>query len=372
MIDKARLTAVVRKELTQFLRDRFMLFLIVYLYTAEILMCTYALSFDVRHLPTVVADFDGSAASRLLAERFRSSGYFDINHQTTRDAEIAGLLNRGEALAALVIPPEFSRRLVAGTPVSVQLLLDGSNANTASVAQGYAQRIVQAYALERLRPSGSESLASPIEHRPRIWYNSELKYAYFMVLSMIALAGMMVGVITTAASIVREKESGTIEQMLVTPVRPAELLAAKMLPTLLVGLSALVPSLLIAAWIGVPMRGSLALVFLFSAAFLVSSMGIGILVATVADTLQQALLMSFFALFPVLFLSGTLVPVESMPAWLQYLAELSPLTHYMEAVLGIFLKGVGMETLWRPLAAIVLIASALLAGGVLQLRRRMS
>ncbi|MFZ5862357.1 MAG: ABC transporter permease [Nitrospirota bacterium] len=371
MINTARLAAVMRKELIQFLRDRFMLLLIVFLYTAEILMCTYALSFDVRHLPTVVADFDRSAASRLLTERFRSSGYFDINHQTTRDADLAALLNRGEALAALVIPPEFSRHLAAGTPVSVQLLLDGANANTASVAQGYAQRIVQAYALDRLQAFAPEPLALSVEHRPRIWYNSELKYAYFMVLSMIALAGMMVGVITAAAGIVREKESGTIEQMLVTPVRPAELLAAKMLPTLLVGLLALVPSLLIAAWIGVPMRGSLALFFLLSAVFLVSSMGIGILVATFADTLQQALLMSFFALFPILFLSGTLVPVESMPVWLQYLAELSPLTHYMDATLGIFLKGVGMEVLWHPLAAISLIASALLAGGILQLRRRM-
>lgn len=371
MAQHQRLVAVMRKELIQFLRDRVMTFLILYLYTGEILMCTYALSFDVRNLPTVVADFDRSADSRLLAERFRSSGYFSIEHTTTRDAEVTSLLNRGEAMAALVIPPEFSRRLVAGTPVSVQLLLDGSNANTASVAQGYAHRIVQDYALDRIRTSATQPLALPIDHRPRIWYNSELKYAYFMVLSMIALASMMVGVITAAAGIVREKERGTFEQMLVTPIRPAEMIIAKMLPTLLVGLLALFPSLLIAGWIGVPMRGSLALFFLFSALFLVSSMGIGILVATMAETLQQALLISFFALFPIMFLSGTLVPVESMPVGLQYLAELSPLTHYMEAVLGIFLKGVGLEILWHPAAAIALIAALLLGGGILQLRRRM-
>lgn len=371
MSRNGRLAAVMRKELIQFLRDRFMLLLILFLYTAEIVMCTLALSFDVRNLPTVVADFDRSAASRSLAERFRSSGYFRIEHMTTRDAEIAGLLNRGEALAALVIPPEFSRRLAAGTPVAVQLLLDGSNANTASVAQGYAQRIVQAYALDRFQTSALEPPALPVEHRPRIWYNSELKYAYFMVLSMIAQVGMMVGVITTAAGIVREKERGTFEQMLVTPIRAAEMIAAKMLPTLVVGLLALVPSLMIAAGFGVPMRGSLALFFLFSAVFLVSSMGIGILVATVAETLQQALLISFFVLFPIMFLSGTLVPLETMPVGLQYLAELSPLTHYMEAILGIFLKGVGIAVLWHPLTAIFLISSVLLTGGILQLRRRM-
>lgn len=371
MIGASRLTAVVRKELIQFLRDPVMLGLIVYLHTVEVLICAYALSFDVRHLPTVLADLDHSAASRQLADRFQSSGYFDIDYRATREREIADLLDRGKAVAALVIPPDFSRDVARGTEVSVQLLLDGSNANTASVAQGYAQRIVQSYALDRLRATAQGPPTRPVEHRPRIWYNSELRYLYFMVLSMIAQAAMMVGVITTAASIVREKESGTMEQMLVTPVRPAELIVAKMVPTLVVGLLALVPSLIIAAALGVPLRGSLVLFFLLSAAFLASSMGIGIFVATFADTLQQALLMSFFALFPVLFLSGTLVPVESMPVWLQYVAQLSPLTHYMDALLGIFLKGVGLEVLWPRAAGIVLIAAVLLAAGMVQLRRRM-
>lgn len=368
MISRGRLAALTRKELTQFLRDRITVFLVLWLHTGEVVMCTVALSFDVRNLPTAMADFDRSSQSRLLTERFRSSGYFDIKHQVTGDAEVAALLDRGDALAAVVIPPEFSRRLAGGSPVSVQLLLDGSNANTASVAQGYAQRIVQAYALDRL--SAPAPLPLPIEHRPRIWYNSELRYAYFMVLSMIALAGMLVGVITTAASIVREKESGTIEQMLVTPIRPDEMIAAKMLPTLLVGLFALLPSLLIAAWFGVPMRGSLALFFLFSAVFLVSSMGIGILVATYAETLQQALLISFFALFPVLFLSGTLVPVESMPLGVRYLAQLSPLTHYMEALLGIFLKGAGLDVLWPQFAAVAAVGVALFAISLVRFRRQ--
>ncbi|MDT3706225.1 MAG: ABC transporter permease [Thiobacillus sp.] len=365
------MAALFRKELIQFLRDRLMLFLILFLYTAEVLMCTFALSFDVRNLPTAVADFDRSADSRRLIDGFGASGYFSIEHRTTREAELAGLLDRGEALAALVIPPEFSRRQAAGETAAVQLLLDGANANTAAVAEGYAQRIVQDYALERLRRTAGQLPAAPVENRPRIWYNSELRYAYFMVLSMIGVAGMLVGVITTAAGIVREKESGTMEQLRVTPVRPGEMFAAKMLPTLLVGLAALFPGLLIAAGVGVPLRGSLALFFLFSAVFLVSSMGIGILVATFADTLQQALLMAFFALFPILFLSGTLVPVESMPWLLQYLAELSPLTHYMEALLGIFLKGVGLDVLWPRLAAMLAIGGVLLALSVWRFRRHL-
>jgi ABC-2 type transport system permease protein len=352
----------------QFLRAHLMLFLIFYLYTGEVLMCTFAMSFDVRNLPTALADFDHSRASREVAERFASSGYFNIKHQATREDQVAELLDRGGAMAAIVIPPEFSLRLSEGESVSVQLLLDGSNANTASVAQSYAQRIIQNYTMERLQIILQEPMPR-IEHRPRIWYNSELNYRYFMVLSMISLAGMMVGVITAAAGIVREKEAGTIEQMLVTPVKPAELIVAKMLPTLFVGLVALFPSLLIAWWVGVPMRGNLIWFFLFSIVFLASSMGIGILVATIADTLQQALLISFVALFPLLFLSGTVVPLESMPLGLQYLAELSPLRHYMDAVLGIFLKGVGLDILWPRLAAMAALGAVLLSVSLLRFRR---
>lgn len=363
-----RLAALMRKELVQFLRARSMLALILYLYTIEIIMCTYAMSFDVRNLPTAFVDRASSAESRALLQDFGSSGYFRITHAAVTDAEVAALLDRGEVLAALVIPPEFSRQLAQGVPTSVQLLLDGSNANAASVAQGYAQRIVQNFALQRAPPHLMAGL-SPVELRPRVWYNSELDYRHFMVLSMMSLAGMMVGMITAAAGIVREKESGTVEQLLVTPVSPGEMIAAKILPPLLFCLLALFSSLLVAAVFGVPLRGSLALFMLFSAVFLLSSMGIGILLGVIADTLQQALLTSFLVLFPVLFLSGTIVPLESMPPGLQYLAEASPLRHYMDAVLGLFLKGVGLDVLWPRLAAMLAIGAVLLVLSVWRFRR---
>lgn len=362
-----RLAALMRKELVQFLRARSMLALILYLYTIEIIMCTYAMSFDVRNLPTAFVDRARSAESRALVQDFGSSGYFRITHTAATDAEVAALLDRGEVLAAVMIPPEFSRQLAQGVPTSVQLLLDGSNANAASVAQGYAQRIVQNFALQRAQHL-MDGLPA-IELRPRVWYNSELDYRHFMVLSMMALAGMMVGMITAAAGIVREKESGTVEQLLVTPVSPGEMIAAKILPPLLFCLLALFSSLLVAAVFGVPLRGSLALFMLFSGVFLLSSMGIGILVGVIADTLQQALLISFLVLFPVLFLSGTIVPLESMPSGLQYMAEASPLRHYMDAVLGLFLKGVGLDVLWPRLAAMLAIGAVLLALSVWRFRR---
>lgn len=371
MANGRRFVALVRKELIQFLRARILLALVLYLYTGEVLMCTYSMSFDVRNLSTVVADFDRSAQSRRLLQGFASSGYFEFTSTEARERDMAHALDRGTALAAVIVPKGVSAQLVRGEPVAIQLLLDGSNANTASVAQGYARRIVQDFALEEARALG----AAPdilIEHRPRVWYNSELEYSYFTVLSMISLAGMMVGVLLAAAGLVREKESGTVEQLLVTPASSAEVIAAKLVPPLVMGLFALFPSLVVAAAVGVPAHGSVALFFMFTVVFLLSSMGIGILIATAAETLQQALLMSFLLLLPLLFLSGTVVPLESMPVWLQYLAELSPLRHYMDVVLGIFFKGVGIEILWPRLAAMTAIGVALLALGIGRFRRHLA
>lgn len=365
---RRRLAALMQKELKQFLRDRLMLFLVAYLYSGEVVMCTMALSFDVRNLPTAVVDLDRSAQSRALVDRFISSGYFSIEHASAEGADVSGLLDRGQALAALVIPSDFSKRLRRNEPVDVQLLLDGSNANTATVAHGYAQQIVRSFALQQalVRTPG---MRASVDYRPRIWYNSQLRYSYFMILSMIAAAGLVVGVITAAASVVREKERGTIEQILVTPVTPGELIAAKMVPTLLVCLVGLALSAGIAGIFGVPMRGSLALYFALSSLFILSSMAIGILVGTLTSTLQQALLVSIFALIPVLFLSGTMVPLESMPIGFQHGALLSPATHYMEILRGIFLKGIGLEILWRPSLALAMIAGALIAVSVWRFRR---
>lgn len=371
MASGGRFVALVRKELIQFLRARLLLALVLYLYTGEVLMCTYSMSFDVRDLPTVVTDFDRTAQSRRLLQGFASSGYFALTRTDAHDRDVAHELDRGAALAAVIVPKGLARQLARGEPAAVQLLLDGSNANTASVAQGYARRIVQNFALEEARAPGAAP-ATFIEHRPRVWYNSELEYSYFTVLSMISLAGMMVGVLLAAAGLVREKESGTVEQLLVTPASGAEVIAAKLVPPLVMGLFALFPSLVVAVAVGVPARGSVTLFFVFTAVFLLSSMGIGILIATAAETLQQALLMSFLLLFPLLFLSGTVVPIESMPVWLQYLAELSPLRHYMEVVLGIFFKGVGIEILWPRLVAMAAIGVVLLALGIGRFRRHLA
>jgi ABC-2 type transport system permease protein len=359
-----RLAALVRKELQQLRRDPVLLILIVWLYTVEVLLCAYALSFDLRQAPLAVLDRDGTPASRELVGRLERSPYFRVESHAMTGADLTPRLDRDEVVAALEIPAGWSRHVRDGEPTALAILVDGSNAATAATARAYLEGIVARHGLEE----GGESAGPPVEARTRVWYNAELKTVYFMVLSMIALAAMMVGVIHPAASLVREKEGGTLEQLLVSPVLAFEIILAKVAVTLLVSLLGLTLSLGLVWWFEVPMRGSLALFYLVSLVFQVSSIGLGAFVATVSRNLQQALLLAFFGLIPVMFLSGTLVPIENMPRPVQIGSLLSPLRYYMDALLGLFLKGNGLEVLWPDLAAMALLGIAILALSVRRLQ----
>ncbi len=365
----ARFVGLVIKESIQFSRDRVMLALILFLYTAEIVMCTIALSFDVRDLALAVVDLDRTPTSRALAERFLTTAEFRSVGQPRSEAEAGRWLVTGRAGLVLVIPREFAADLAAGRGTRVQLLLDGTNSNTAAIARGYALRVIASYEHATLGPA-RRATAGVVLPALRVWYNQSLTFSAFMVLSMIAVASMLVGVVQPAASIVREKELGTIEQLLVTPITTLELFLAKTLPAIAMCLLALFPALLIAHAFDVPMRGSVALFVATTAVFLVSAVGLGVLVASITRTLQQALLVAFFGLFPLLFLSGTLVPVESMPRALQAATQLSPLRHYMEVLLGIFLKGVGLPVLWPHVVALGAFGLALFATALAIFRRR--
>ncbi len=361
-----RLAGLLVKELVQFLRDRIMLGLILWLYTIEVVICAYALSFDVREVPLVVVDRDRTPTSRRLVQSFFATDTF--RHAGRLDsAEAAGAwLQAGRARVALVLPEGFARDLARGEMPAVQLLLDGTNSNMAAQTRGYALEIINRFATGE----GGAAAAGGARAVLRIWYNPDRSYTSFIVLSMVALAALMVGVIYPAASIVREKEAGTIEQLQVTPIRVGELFFAKTVPTLLIGLLSVFPSLLIVWWFGVPLRGSLALFLGLTAIFLLSAIALGVLVASISRTLQQALLLSFFGLFPLMFLSGTLAPVESMPEILQTASLASPLRHYMEVILGVFLKGAGPAELWPHALALLGIGIPLYALSMSIFRRR--
>lgn len=370
-----RLMAVLKKEFLQFSRDWMLIGLILFIYTGDLFMCTYALSFDVRNLTLAVHDQDRTQLSRRLVERFTATEYFGRLRPVSSPREIDLLLDRGEADLALVVPPGFSRRALGGDPVDVQLILSGVNSNTASAARGYANIIIERFSHDLLRSHAAAHGYAPmlpeVAAQMRIWYNPELRFQHFMAISMIVIAALMVGVVTTAAGLVREKESGTVEQLIVTPLRTHEIVIAKMAPPFAVGLLALAPGIGIALAFGAPLRGSVPLFVLGSAVALLACMAIGLVISTFAANLQQALLISFFVLFPVMFLSGTTVPVESMPRALQYISLASPIRYYMEIALGIFLKDVGWRVLWPQFLALLAIGTGLAAWGLLRLKRRL-
>jgi ABC-2 type transport system permease protein len=299
-----------------------------------------------------------------------------VSGQPLSPTELDGLLVSGRARVGPVIPPDFSRQLDQGRPASAQLLLDGSNSNAALIALGYATRITRDYAREleaaRLGAAGGDRLALPtVRAEPRAWYNPGLRSVDFVVVSMLVLGKLMIALLLPAAGLAWEKEAGTIEQLLVMPFRAWELMLAKVVPTFVTSLVTLGLALWVPWWFAVPIRGSLVLFFALSALFLFGGLGLGLLLGTLARNLQQALLLSFFTLFPLMVISGVLVPVESMPRPVQLLSLLSPLTYYLEIALGIFLKGVGLEVLWRPALAMTGLGLAIFGVGLWRFGRQL-
>jgi len=370
-----RLTAAIKKEYIQFLRDRMLVILILWIYTVDAVLCTMALSFEVKNLHMAVYDQNRTQWSQKLVERFTSTEYFTKAQQVSSLKEMDSLLDAGKVDMGLVVPPDFSESIGKGKRADVQIVLSGTNSNTANTARGYANVIIEGFSrdatMDLMMKKGLTAEPPGIEPRIRVWYNPDLKFRYFMIISMIVLAGILVGMIHPAATMVREKETGTIEQIMITPLRKYEVITAKLLPTITSALLSLLPSLLIARGFGLPFKGSIPLFFAASAIFLFTSMGMGVFISTLARNLQQALLIVFFTLFPIMFLSGTVVPIDSMPLAAQYLSYLSPVRYYMEIALGIFLKGIGLKILWPKFLIIFLFGLAIFPLSIWRLRRRM-
>lgn len=370
------LLALVRKEFIQFFRSRPLVVAVVWVIAVEIVICAYSITYDVTHIRLAVQDFDGSPPSRALIARFAQSGYFDDRYRPRSPGELDALLESGRATVGLVIPPDLSRDLGQGLSTSVQLLVDGANSNSALIALGYATRIVNGYSRElelaRVRARFGEPPSIPaVVNQRRAWYNPSLESVHHEVVSMLTLGMMMIAIILPAAGLAWEKEAGTIEQLLVMPFRPWQLMVAKVVPTFVVSLGSLALALWVPWWFHVPMRGSLPLFFALSALFLFSALGLGLVLGAMAGNLQQALLLAFFTLFPIVVVSGVLTPVESMPRAVQLLSLLSPLTHYSEIGLGIFLKGVGLAVLWREALALLGLGVVIFAAGVWRFRRQL-
>jgi len=342
---------------------------------------SYAATTDVRDVPVVVADLDRSAESRELIRRFAASPNFTIVDVVGGVDRIDRFLERGTAWIAVAIPAGYGRTLAAGRPATVQMIADGSDSNSAGVSLGYATALLNGYAqeiaaarAEAAPAGGSFQTGVGIEPRVRVWFNARLESRDFMVPGIVALLLLVVTTNLSSMGIVREKEIGTLEQLNVTPLRRSELIIGKLLPYALVGLVDVVLVLAVATlWFQVPLRGSVWLLFGTTLIYLVSTLGLGLFVSTISSTQQQAMMTStFFFLMPMVMLSGFVFPIENMPAVIQPLTYLLPLSYFLVILRAIFLKGVGLETLWPQVAALAGWGAAILLLAIARSSKRAS
>lgn len=366
----ARVAEMVRKEFLQISRDPRLRRLIFIAPMIQLMVFGYAVSTDVRHTATFVVDHDRSAAARDLLDAFTASGYFDVVGRSDRPADAVAALDHGDAVMAVEIPSGFAAALASGRGATVQLLLDGTNSNIATVALGYAERIVQTFGAATAARTGA-TVFTPIDVRERAWYNPDLASRNYNVPAVVGSLILLVCLLLTALAVVREREIGTLEQLMVSPLRPAELIAGKTIPFALIGLVDLtLVTTLAVLWFKIPFKGSLLLLLAASVLFLLSALGTGLLISTVSSTQQEAFMATFLVFMPALLLSGFMFPVSSMPAVFRWITLLNPLRHFLEIVRGIFLKGAGFTAMWPQYAALAAMGVAILtvAGGRFQKR----
>jgi len=369
------LLRVIVKEFRQLRRDKRMIPAMIIGPIVQLLTLGFAANNDVSDIPLVLLDDDHGVASRSLIDRFTASGYFRLVGSVADASEIEPELVRGRAQIALVIPPGFGRNVAAGRAPRVQLIVDGSDSTSAVVGLGYASRIVSAagtdYALKRLRVGGVEASEAGVQLASRIWYNPDLKSRWFYVPAILAMVLMLVTMILPSMAVVREKEMGTLEQIIVSPIRPWQLVLGKLFPFACVGfLDALLVTAVAVGLFRVPLRGSLALLVLLTLPFLLCTLGLGLFVSTLVRTQQQAMMSAVYLIMvPMIYLSGLIFPVENMPALIQKATVVIPLKYYAHIIRGIFLQGSGIDVLWPDAAALLAIGVTVLVAASLRFRK---
>jgi ABC-2 type transport system permease protein len=360
--------AVARKELRQIRRDRRTLMILLFVPAMFLLLYGYALNFDIRHVGLAVEDRDRTAQSRALVSAFVNSGYFDLVADLHGDEALDRVFNRNLARAALVIPAGYGRDVLNRRPTDVQVIIDGDNANTATTVMGYAQTIVAQIAA---REGAAVSIPTPVELEPRVWYNPQLRSTLFLVPGLIAYIAMITAVISTALSIVREKERGTMEQVRMAPVRPSIYVIGKTVPYLVLSFaSALLIVVVSMLLFDLPMRGSWASLCLAIGLFLVGAQAQGLVISSVAPNQQVAFQLALLSSFlPTFVLSGFIFPITSMPPVIQVITHVVPARYFILALRAIVLKGAALTSFWPDLAALAVFALAMLTLASVRLRR---
>ena len=356
-----RVRALLRKEFRQLFRDPKTRRLIFGSPIIQLLLFGYAVNTDVHNLPLFVVDQDRSAESRGLVQALTAGGHFEVAGESSRASDIGNALERGKAALGIEIPAGFARDLAAGRTARVQILIDGASSNTATVAQGYANSMVQAYGLRHAAEHGRDPRGG-VELRAAAWFNPDLASRAYNVPAIIGILLLMMSLLLTALGIVREREVGTLDQLMVSPVSPGELVLGKTIPVVIIAFVDLALVCAVAIlWFDVPFRGSVAALLLASFLYILASIALGLLISTVSRTQQEAFMGMILVLLPAAILSGFMYPIHAMPEFFQAITLANPVRHFLEIVRAIFLKGAGVEALWPQYLALTFFAAAVLA-----------
>ncbi|MFZ0747112.1 MAG: ABC transporter permease [Terracidiphilus sp.] len=372
----ARMKQMIIKEFIQVFRDKRTRFILIGPPIIQMLIFGYAATYEIHHVPTVVVDFDHSQESRELISRFTSSPYFEVQRQLNNSRELGDLIERGNATVGLEIHAGFAQSLRNGQTAPLQVIVDATNSNTALIASGYISQIALGFAQDyqrdrifRIAPQLVEVIPN-VELEPRPWYNPDLRSRWFFIPGIIGSLTLVLVITLTAFGVVREREIGTLEQIMVTPIRPAEFILSKTLPFFLIGLFDVSLIAVVGSfWFQVPFRGHVSVLFIGSVLFLLCMLGVGLLISTVSSTQQQAMVTAFFFIMPAITFSGFGFPISTMPHWLQYMTYAIPLRYFLIVLRGTYLKGVGMDILWPQMAAMAALGAGLLTLAILRFHK---
>jgi ABC-2 type transport system permease protein len=363
-----RISALVRKELRQIFRDPKTKRLVFGSPIIQLLLFGYAATTDVHHVATFIVDHDRTAESRALQSALTAGTYFRVSGRSDRPADIGAALDDGSAVVGVEIPPGFARDLGSGRGAHVQVLVDGTHSNTATVAQGYATRIIQQFGIDYAEqrdqlPEGGVDL------RSRAWFNPGLESRLYNVPAILGVLLLLMCLLLTAMTVARERELGTLEQLMVSPLTPGELMLGKTIPVAIIALIDLAIICAVAIlWFRVPLQGSAVVLVAAASIYILASLGMGLFISSVSRTQQEAFMTMFLVILPAIVLSGFLYPVHTMPVVIQYLTLLNPVMHFLEIVRGIFLKGWGLADVWRQMLVLTLMAGVLLFGAARRFR----
>ncbi len=369
---------IVKKEFLQIRKDRRMLGISLIAPILQLLLLGYAANIDIKNIPVVVCDMDHSVMSRQYAQSITNAGYFYIVDKVDKMNKIDDFINNGRASIGLIIPLNFEKYITTGKTIQVQAIIDGSDSNTATIGMNYLSIITaqytQQFVIKKLSMLKNLNInPQKIDPEFRVWYNPELKSKNFMIPGILGLLLMIVTLMLTSLAIVKEKEAGTLEQLIVTPIRPYELILGKLIPFAIIGMVDIIFVIFIASvWFNIPVRGNIFLLIGLSFVFLLSTLGMGLFVSTVVSNQQQAMMTSiFFIQMPMMYLSGFIFPIENMPKVIQVITYAMPLRYYFNIVRGIFLKGAGFMDIWFDAMMLFVIGIIIFAVSILRFHKRL-